>query len=319
MSSEGFVLPPKEKIRKKYIERKEAYSQLISEVKYIIEKALEKTQIKINNIEFRLKDFDSFYAKLIRKDYGGAPFDLIEDIAGIRIVCLYRSDLEKIEDIIKRNFRVLSSKTIRDTPLTFGYMSDHYIVCIPYKYTGIRYDSIKNLKCEIQVRTVSMHAWAIVSHQLDYKQEADIPTQFKNDFYALSGIFYVADSLFEQFRNARDESASILVKRAMDNEFNLDNEINLDTMIAFINWKFPDREYGHPDVVSTLLREIENVGIKNYRQLNKIIDKYMDWFIKHEKNTRARLMGEKYSGTGSVFTILARAKAKTLENGMENL
>jgi putative GTP pyrophosphokinase len=161
---------------------KESYSQLIDEVKYILEKALEKTRTKINNIEFRLKDFDSFYAKIIRKDYGGAPFDLIEDIAGIRIICLYRSDLEKIEDVIKKNFRVLSSKTIRDTPLTFGYLSDHYIVCIPDKYTGIRYDSIKCLKCEIQVRTVSMHAWATVSHQLDYKLKPTFPPNLKTIF-----------------------------------------------------------------------------------------------------------------------------------------
>jgi cell fate (sporulation/competence/biofilm development) regulator YmcA (YheA/YmcA/DUF963 family) len=61
MRSEVFVSPPKEEIRKKYSELKNSYSQLINEARYILEKALEKTQIKINNIEYRVKDFDSFY------------------------------------------------------------------------------------------------------------------------------------------------------------------------------------------------------------------------------------------------------------------
>jgi hypothetical protein len=242
----------------------------------------------------------------LRKDVAGAPFDLIEDIAGIRIICLYRSDLEKIEAIIRNNFRVVSSKTMRDqTSLTFGYMSDHYIVMIPASCSGIRYDSIKNLKCEIQVRTVAMHAWATVSHQLDYKQDVDIPSQFKNDFYALSGIFYVADTLFEQFRNARDESARILVKRTMDKEFNLDYEINLDTMNAFLDWKFPDRKQYGPSSVSELLSDLTEAQVKTFRELNELIDNNMDWFLEHEaKKPPHGQKGQKFAQIGVIRIIL---------------
>jgi len=90
----------------------------------------------------------------------------------------------------------------------------HACISLPNHFRGSRYDPIKSLKCEIQVRTASMHAWATVSHHLDYKQEADIPSELKDDFYALSGVFYIADSLFEQFREARAGSIRRL-KRTM--------------------------------------------------------------------------------------------------------
>ena len=48
---------------------------------------------------------------------------------------------------------------------------------------------------EIQVRTIAQDAWDSVSHYLDYKNNS-IRDELKRDFYALSGLFYVADTHF---------------------------------------------------------------------------------------------------------------------------
>ncbi|MBI4489516.1 MAG: hypothetical protein HY694_10565 [Deltaproteobacteria bacterium] len=58
---------------------------------------------------------------------------------------------------------------------------------------------------EIQIRTIAQDAWASISHYLDYKKESDIPAQLRRDFYALSGLFYVADRHFAMLKKELTE------------------------------------------------------------------------------------------------------------------
>jgi len=130
-----------------------------------------------------------------------------------------------------------------------------------------------------------MHAWATVSHHLDYKQDVDIPSSLKKDFYALSGIFYVADSLFEQFRVSRTSSLTSIVENARKDVFDLKNELNLDTMPAYLSWKLPDRDQDDMNSISNLLTDLNNAQIKDYDQLNKILDGNMAWLLDDEKRS----------------------------------
>lgn len=304
----AFIPPDKKEVESIYEQKAPLYNQLIEEICYIIDNNLKKEKIEFSNIEFRLKLFNSFYEKVLRKEFDGDLFEQIEDIAGVRILCPYRSCLEQIESLIKDRFDVIKAEINRNrSDLLFGYMSDHYIVRLPAKYRGERYDSIKSLKCEIQVRTVAMHAWTTVSHQLDYKQDIDIPSQLKNDFYALSGVFYIADSLFEQFRKSHEESKKKLTKSIQQRGFNLKNEINLDTMEAYISRKFPNRVVGNKESISMLLSEGKLKGITDFRKLDGIIEANLEWLIQDEKvdpPTDSSGKKTKYSGVGIVRVIV---------------
>jgi ppGpp synthetase/RelA/SpoT-type nucleotidyltranferase len=282
--SSAFKPPDRVALEKRYSEVCPLYGRLIEEIRFILEKWLQERGIKVSDIEFRVKAFSSLYGKIEREEIIGDPFETLEDIAGIRIICLYRSDLQRVETLVREKLQVVKAKILRDeTSMKFGYMSDHYVVKLPSDFKGERYDLIKNLKCEIQVRTVSMHAWATVSHHLDYKQDVDIPSHLKNDFYALSGVFYVADSLFEQFRKAREENIHKLEVSVGQKGFNLDMEMNLDTLKAYLAWKFPDREREDQSTVSSLLSEIKLAGIKNYGGLDEILEKDMQWLLNDEE------------------------------------
>lgn len=185
-------------------------------------------------------------------------------------------------------------------------MSDHYIVKIPDRCSGSRYNEIKGLKCEIQVRTVSMHAWATVSHQLDYKQDVDIPSNFKKDFYALSGIFYVADSLFEQFKITREKSNAKLQAKLEENKFDLDAEFNLDTMFAYLSWKFPDRVQDRVSI-SEFLNDLGIAKVSSFRELNSIIDENIEWFLKSEiADPPEGKKGQRYFAVGVIRVILRK-------------
>jgi putative GTP pyrophosphokinase len=282
--SSAFKPPDREVLLKNYEKASPLYQQLIEEICYILEKGLKGKGIGISDIEHRIKRFERFYGNILREEIAGDPFELVEDIAGIRIICLYRSDLPRVESLIKEKLQVTKAKVLRDeSRIKFGYMSDHFVVKLPSDFRGERYDAVKGLKCEIQVRTVAMHAWATVSHHLDYKQDVDIPSHLKNDFYALSGMFYVADSLFEQFRKAREETIKKLEVSVEKKGFNLDMEMNLDTLRAYLSWKFPDREKVHRFAISMLLSEIRKARIKSYNELDRILNINMKWALQDEK------------------------------------
>ena len=276
--SSTFQPPDKEVVRHDYNTRTNLYSRLMDEVCFSLKREIQARNIELNGeINYRIKKFDSFYNKIVQKQIRGDPFDLIEDIAGVRIICLYRSDLGKIGKIIATNFTVLSSdiKTQRTPSTEFGYMADHYIVKLSEACKGPRYDDLKSIKCEIQIRTILMDAWDSISHHLDYKQEVDIPQNLRRDFYALSGLFYVADTHFEMFRNSVTSLKSKLRKSVNKNLFDLAQEVNLDTIQAYLTWKFPKRARAEKQTYSVLLKNLIDTGYDSFEKINSTTDKFV--------------------------------------------
>jgi ppGpp synthetase/RelA/SpoT-type nucleotidyltranferase len=206
-----------EDFAREFNKRKQNYDSLREEALHTIEKRLKESSIKIHSIPSRVKDLESFLGKIERKQYEN-PFEQMQDFVGLRIICLFLSDIPKIGKIIRESFEVVESEDKVDGGDTssFGYMSVHHIVKFDDNVKGGRYDDIKGIPFEIQVRTIAMDSWANVSHYLEYKSEQDIPDELKRDFNALSGMFYVADKhfqlFFEQRREKQEEVAETFVK-----------------------------------------------------------------------------------------------------------
>lgn len=263
-------------LKRQYEELKIFYEKLVDEVLFILRECIKESQIKIHSIvprETKIKTFQSFYNKVIRHHVEKNEFEAIEDIAGVRVICLYRSDLDRLGNIISDNFNIVQVDTSRTrTKAPFGYASDHYVVKLPKTCKGPRYDKLKHLKCEIQVRTILMDAWASVSHHLDYKQEIDIPKELRTDFNALSGLFYVADTHFELFRKGFEEARADLMKSVQEDIFNLDQEINLDSLTAYFKWKFPERREDPRTISSNIVSELRQYGYQNIHQLDDKIN-----------------------------------------------
>ncbi len=196
-----------ETLSQQFQDKKRTFENLETEGLYIIHKALQSTDIKLHSIGSRVKDLQSFLDKAERIQTK-KPFEEVHDIVGLRVICLFLSDIDRIGTAIREAFLVVSedNKIEGSEVSSFGYMSVHFIVTRKKEYSGPRYDHILKIPFEIQVRTIAMDAWANVSHYLEYKSEIDVPTDLRRDFYALSGLFYVADKHFEVFFRSRDES-----------------------------------------------------------------------------------------------------------------
>jgi putative GTP pyrophosphokinase len=166
-------------LRSYYIDWSSKFAELGREALFTVQRALEASDIKVASSSQRLKSEDSFIRKGLEKHVSDGRD--ITDLAAIRIVCLFISDLERIGTILDREFDISSidDKIEGNSASQFGYMSVHYVGRMKATYKGPRYARIRDLPLEIQVRTLLMDAWANVSHFLSYKSEADIPTDLK--------------------------------------------------------------------------------------------------------------------------------------------
>ena len=124
----------------------------------------------INNINCRIKTPDSIIKKMKRKQYGLNYKNLIEninDIAGIRIVCPFKSDIQKVVEIIEEdpNLEILEEKDYIKAHKKSGYSGYHIIAQTPVNIG----DAFANVKTEIQIRTMAMDFWSSAEHKIKYK------------------------------------------------------------------------------------------------------------------------------------------------------
>ena len=143
-------------------------------------------------------------------------FEKIDDIAGIRIVCNFKSDVYKLVDIISsfQDVRLLDKKDYLKNPKTSGYRSYHIILEVPVNFSsGIMY-----VKVELQIRTLAMDFWASLEHKLKYKNQRISKQDSKN----LIKYAKIIDNIDENMlnisnRNKKEEKVNLILEAAEEN------------------------------------------------------------------------------------------------------
>ena len=136
----------------------------------------------IEHIKARIKTPESIVKKLKRNGYESTIDNMVKyinDIAGIRIICSFTSDIYRIADMIseQRDIKVIAVKDYITFPKASGYKSYHMIVTVPVYLS----DRTVDTKVEIQIRTVAMDFWASLEHKIHYKFEGDAPEHIKSE------------------------------------------------------------------------------------------------------------------------------------------
>ena len=126
----------------------------------------------IEHIKSRLKTADSIVRKLKQDGYEVTIDNMntrLSDIAGVRIICSFTSDIYQIADVLERqeDVTVLYVKDYIKHPKPNGYKSYHMVVSVPVYLT----DGRRDVKVEVQIRSVAMDFWASLDHQLKYKKK----------------------------------------------------------------------------------------------------------------------------------------------------
>lgn len=130
-----------------------------------------------NPIEFitsRVKKPLSIVEKLHRY---GVPVSVesveknLNDVAGVRVICSFIDDIYTVADMLLRqdDITLIKKKDYIEHPKDNGYRSLHLIIEIPVFFSNQK----KNMRVEVQIRTIAMDFWASVDHQLKYKQNIE--------------------------------------------------------------------------------------------------------------------------------------------------
>lgn len=124
----------------------------------------------INHITSRIKTPESIMNKMKKKKYEPNYQNLIHninDIAGVRIICPLKTDIDTIINIIEQmpNMKIIKTKDYIAKPKQSGYSGYHLIVETPVQVE----EKILPVKVEIQLRTMAMDFWATNEHKVKYK------------------------------------------------------------------------------------------------------------------------------------------------------
>jgi len=164
----------------------------------------------IEHIKSRIKTPESIVKKLKRRGYESSIENMVKyvnDIAGIRVICSFTSDIYRIADMLAKqsDIKVLSIKDYIRNPKESGYKSYHMIVTVPIFLS----DGSKEAKVEIQIRTVAMDFWASLEHKINYKYEGDVPEHIKRELLECAEMVSDLDakmlSLNEEIKDGEED------------------------------------------------------------------------------------------------------------------
>ena len=136
----------------------------------------------IQMISSRIKKQQSVIDKMIRHGYpltAENAINRLNDIAGVRAICAFEYDVYNLaQELLKHaDVTLLHKKDYIANPKASGYRSLHLIISVPiYLAEGKR-----DIKVEVQLRTISMDFWAGIEHELRYKQKITFTRELEQE------------------------------------------------------------------------------------------------------------------------------------------
>lgn len=219
----------------KFLNRHELYERLRRQALLALEWDLADLGDRVYKKSGRVKSPYSFVTKAERRGMR-RPLAEMTDIVGLRVVCLFRSDLDVASEAIRNTFIILSSEdkaASRRDDSVFEYEDIQYVVRLP-KYR--MYDpELTRLRFEIQLRTLATDTWATISHLVAYK-DAPLPRDLGHEFYATNAMLWLADRTFDAVHRHRAASGGTAPSPPAD-----DDPLDPSTLTAYLAQRFPDR------------------------------------------------------------------------------
>lgn len=153
----------------------------------------------IDSVRSRIKTPVSIINKLEKRNLPITFSSMTEnlcDIAGVRVICPYISDIYTTKDILLKqpDITLLNKKDYIQNPKESGYRSLHIVVGVPVYLSNTEH----NVKVEIQLRTIAMDFWASLEHELRYKTKSSVSESIKRELFRCAETIAMTDRQMEQ-------------------------------------------------------------------------------------------------------------------------
>lgn len=215
----------------------------------------------IEHLSARIKSPESIAKKLRHQGRAVTVENIvryINDVAGIRIICSFTSDIYVISELIRKqsDVKVLKIKDYIANPKPNGYTSYHMIVSVPIFLSDMTIDT----KVEIQIRTIAMDFWASLEHKMYYKFEGNAPENIRRELKECADLVSFLDrkmmAINEEIQKYSDEEEEgVLISESLRRLYGMVNEENEAKEASLRN----DREAVVIDLDEAQLRKAEDV------------------------------------------------------------
>ena len=184
----------------------------------------------IEHITARIKSPESIMKKLRHQGRAVTVENIvryINDVAGIRIICSFTSDIYEIAELIRKqsDVKILKIKDYIAEPKANGYKSFHMIVSVPIFLSEMTIDT----KVEIQIRTIAMDFWASLGHKMYYKFEGNAPENIRRELKECADLVSFLDrkmlAINEEIKKySDDEEEGQLISESLRRLYGMVNE-----------------------------------------------------------------------------------------------
>ncbi|ELY6214037.1 hypothetical protein SNQ23_003926 [Cronobacter dublinensis] len=279
-----------------YDEKKETFDSYALALKSLLNTLIRGEGLSVHSLDSRVKNRKSLEAKIEKKDKYNVLND-ITDVIGIRIITHYADDVDRIARLVESEFRIdfenSIDKRISIEPDKFGYLSLHYIVNLNEARSNLKeYETYKDIKAEIQIRSILQHAWAEIEHDIGYKSAIGLPNNIRRAFSRLAGLLELADEEFikikEKISARQQEVAKELEQGAGESYLDivaLDEFLNKSSVLddisiqikekhdLTVNGRNKDKDLEH------LLNGLYFINITTITELNEALLKFKEHVI----------------------------------------
>lgn len=162
----------------------------------------------IHHMEYRLKSVNSILGKLEKRGFEVSLDSIVSnltDIAGVRVICNYVSDVYKIADLLikQSDIKLVKKKDYIKHPKENGYRSLHLVVEVPIFLA----EDVQPVNVEIQIRTIAMDFWASLEHHLRYKADNEVPDGVRAELIdcakTISNLDYKMQGIHEELNKSK--------------------------------------------------------------------------------------------------------------------
>lgn len=234
-----------ERILVEFDEREPTLTAFCAKTKSLIEASLEDVGIRYHSVQQRVKNRKKLREKYLDPTKEYQRLDDITDLAGLRVITYYEDDIDRVAEVIKREFRIDPENSIdkRETePDRFGYSAVNY-VCghLEKRSSDVEYKKFSGVRCEIQITSVLRHAWSEIEHEWYDLKEA-YPKDVKRRFYRLAALLELAESEFLDLRKSKaqyERSVAVQVEAKVPDlpvdAVSLSSFVGQDSLVAEID------------------------------------------------------------------------------------
>ncbi|MEA1981452.1 MAG: (p)ppGpp synthetase [candidate division Zixibacteria bacterium] len=272
------------KFKEDYQKLKLTFENFLVSMKTEIEKILSDSEINLAfPIQLRTKTWDSIIDKIDRVPISLKRITDMQDLCGMRIVLLFVRDADTVINRINEQLKItkLYDTGERLENNQFGYTSTHIIAEIPDEWLKVpSLSDFKNLKVEIQVRTISQHLWSEASNLLQYKKEQSVPNEVLRSVSRVSALLETVDLEFERVLDEREEYISEVKKSIKKID---DIELNVDLLEQILDDNLPIENKGTDESYAEMIKNLQLVNVSTKKALIDFIRRNKSHALEEEK------------------------------------